>query len=83
MRVIVMTITIVSWSGLALAVASLAVVPALGLLPLVVLAAGFEVVFAAHVGVERVGRFLRRATSRLAGCRGGSTPPWRSAGTPA
>jgi hypothetical protein len=33
--------------------------PPFALLPLLVLAAGFEVVFATHVGVERIGRYLQ------------------------
>jgi len=58
-RLFVTAITFVSWAALALAFDALAVVPALGLIPLTVLAAGFEIVFAAHVGVERVGRYLQ------------------------
>jgi hypothetical protein len=59
MRLIVTAITFVAWAALALTLISQAVVPALGLIPLVVLVAGFEVIFALHVGVERVGRFLQ------------------------
>jgi len=33
--------------------------PLTGLVPLAVLAAGFEVVFALHVGVERIGRYVQ------------------------
>jgi len=33
--------------------------PLTGLVPLVVLSVGFEVVFALHVGVERIGRYLQ------------------------
>ena len=58
-RVIVMTITFVSWSALALAACALFVIPAIGLIPLLVLAAGFEGVLALHVGVERIGRYLQ------------------------
>jgi hypothetical protein len=39
--------------------AVLALPPALTLIPLVVLAATFEAVFALHVGIERVGRYLQ------------------------
>jgi hypothetical protein len=59
MRALVTTITSVSWAGLSLATASLFVLPALGLIPLLVLAAGFEVVFAMQVGVERIGRYVQ------------------------
>jgi hypothetical protein len=58
-RLFVTAITFVAWAALALTFDALSVVPALGLIPLVVLAAGFEIVFAAHVGVERVGRYLQ------------------------
>jgi hypothetical protein len=58
-RALVTTITFVSWAGLSLATAALFVLPALGLIPLLVLAAGFEVVFALHVGVERIGRYVQ------------------------
>lgn len=57
LRLIVSTITFVAWATLASGVLPLTPLFAL-LVPLVVLAGGFEVVFAAHVGVERVGRYL-------------------------
>ena len=59
MRLVVAAITFMAWAALALAVAAWSSVSALGLLPLLVLVAGFEVVFAAHVGVERIGRYLQ------------------------
>lgn len=58
-RVIVTLITFVAWAMLVLAVMALLVVPAFSLVPLLVLAAGFEIVFATHVGVERIGRYLQ------------------------
>jgi hypothetical protein len=58
LRLIVTSLTFVTWSALLLAAARLSG-PVLGLVPLVALAAGFEVVFAAHVGVERVGRYIQ------------------------
>jgi hypothetical protein len=58
-RLVVGAITFVSWGALAIGVPAVVAVPVLGLIPLLVLAAGFEVVFAAHVGVERVGRFIQ------------------------
>ncbi len=58
-RLIVTAITFVAWAALALVFTSVAVVPALGLIPMLVLVAGFEVIFALHVGVERVGRFVQ------------------------
>jgi hypothetical protein len=47
------------WAALTLATASLTASPLAVLLPLLVLAATFEAVFALHVGVERVGRYLQ------------------------
>jgi hypothetical protein len=47
------------WAGLAVATAALASVPVATLLPLLMLAAVFEAVFALHTGVERVGRYLQ------------------------
>jgi hypothetical protein len=57
-RLIVTALTFVTWAALAIAVQALLTIPVLTLLPLVVLATGFEVIFALHVGVERIGRYL-------------------------
>lgn len=58
LRLLVAAITFVAWSALVIAVQALFAVPALAMIPLLALVAGFEVVFAAHVGVERLGRFI-------------------------
>ena len=58
LRLLVAAITFVAWGALVIAVQALFVVPALAMIPLMALVAGFEVVFAAHVGVERLGRFI-------------------------
>ena len=50
---------ITAWAALTVAVAALAAPPVATVIPLLVLAAGFEGVFALHVGVERVGRYLQ------------------------
>jgi hypothetical protein len=59
-RLAAVVLTFVAWAALALITALVdghsAVV---SLLPLAVLAAGFETVFAAHIGVERIGRYLQ------------------------
>jgi xanthine/uracil permease len=47
------------WAGLTVAVAALLAVPVGTLIPLLVLATVFEVVFALHTAVERVGRYLQ------------------------
>jgi hypothetical protein len=57
--VYVFVIGFVAWGALALATSSLTSIPVASLLPLLVLAAVFEAVFALHVGVERVGRYLQ------------------------
>jgi hypothetical protein len=57
-RVLVFAGGIVAWAGLAFAVAAVGSPPVATLLPLLVLAAVFESVFALHVGVERIGRYL-------------------------
>ena len=49
----------VSWAALALATAALASPPVASILPLLVLAGAFECVFALHIGVERIGRYLQ------------------------
>jgi hypothetical protein len=50
---------IAAWGALTIATAALASTPLGTLLPLLVLAAVFEGVFALHVGVERIGRYLQ------------------------
>lgn len=47
------------WGALSVALAVMGSAPLFTLLPLVVLAAGFEAVFNVHVGVERIGRYLQ------------------------
>jgi hypothetical protein len=48
----------VSWAALALAFGRADESMAYGVVPFIVLVAGFELVFALHVGVERIGRYL-------------------------
>jgi hypothetical protein len=74
LRLIVALITFVAWAALAFAAAVWAVFSAIALLPLFVLAAGFEVVFATHVGVERVGRYLQARYET-----GADLPAWEHA----
>jgi len=49
----------VSWAALTAATAALAFPPVASILPLLVLVVAFECVFALHIGVERVGRYLQ------------------------
>jgi len=50
---------LVAWAAMSMATAALASPPIAVLLPLLILAAAFEAVFALHVGVERIGRYLQ------------------------
>ena len=72
-RAIVTVLTFVSWAALLIGVAAKPV-PPLVLVPLLILAAGFEIVFAVHVGVERLGRYLCVFYERQAGM-----PKWETA----
>jgi hypothetical protein len=58
-RVWTLVAGIAVWSALTAAVAALAATPLATLLPLVMLIATFEAVYALHVGVERIGRYLQ------------------------
>ena len=49
----------VGWAAIAVATAALASTPLSTLLPLLVLASIFEGVYALHIGVERIGRYLQ------------------------
>jgi hypothetical protein len=58
-RVCIFAGGIVAWAAAAVATAALASTPLATLLPLLVLASVFEAVFALHIGVERIGRYLQ------------------------
>lgn len=58
-RLFVAPITFVAWAALTVAIQSWLPATWFSLLPLLVLAAGFEAVLSLHVGVERVGRFIQ------------------------
>ena len=58
-RMVMLPFAILAWAALAAAVFEGTVPPAGAVLALIVLLAGFEAVHALHVGVERIGRFLR------------------------
>ena len=59
LRVTLFLVSLMGWGAATIATAALAALPVATLLPLLLLAAGFEVVFALHTGVERVGRYLQ------------------------
>ena len=58
-RICIFAAGVAVWGALSVATAALASTPLATLLPLLVLAAVFEAVFALHIGVERVGRYLQ------------------------
>ena len=58
-RVWVVLIGTVGWAAAALATVGLAVPPIVTLIPLLVLATTFEITFALHTGVERIGRYIQ------------------------
>jgi len=59
LRFLVTAITFSAWAAVLTTLCAVTVVPTFILIPLVVLAAGFEVNLAIHVGVERIGRYLQ------------------------
>ena len=50
---------LIAWAALTLATAALAELPVASLLPLLILSATFEITFALHTGVERIGRYIQ------------------------
>jgi hypothetical protein len=58
-RVWIFVVATLGWAALAIATAVLAPTPVATLVPLIVIAAAFEAVYALHVGVERIGRYIQ------------------------
>jgi hypothetical protein len=58
-RMAVVPLVFVGWAGTAVATAAVITVAVSTLVPLLILIAGFESVFALHVNVERIGRYLQ------------------------
>ena len=58
-RTWIVLIGTIGWAVVALATAALTAAPLLTLIPLLVLATTFEITFALHTGVERVGRYIQ------------------------
>ena len=56
---VVLPIVFVGWAGTAVATAAVITVAISTLVPLLILVAGFEAIFALHVSVERIGRYLQ------------------------
>ena len=55
---VVLPLVFIGWAGTAVATAAVITVAVSTLVPLLILVAGFEAVFALHVNVERIGRYL-------------------------
>jgi hypothetical protein len=75
LRLIVMFVTFLAWAVLVVRIAPQSETTFPLFACLVVLAAGFEIAFAAHVGVERIGRYLQ---SHYEGT-GAGRPRWEHA----
>jgi predicted membrane metal-binding protein len=58
-RVWIVLVGMVGWAAAALATVALAVPPIVTLIPLLVLGTTFEITFALHTGVERIGRYIQ------------------------
>lgn len=58
-RMVLVPLTFIGWAGAAVATAAVATTSLGTAVPLMVLAAGFEAVFALHLNVERIGRYLQ------------------------
>ena len=59
-RMLLVPVAFVGWAALVIAQAAVVTIPPLGtLVPLLVLAAAFEGVFALHLNVERLGRYIQ------------------------
>jgi hypothetical protein len=58
-RMVLLPVTFIGWAAAAVATAAVITVALSTIVPLLVLAAGFEAIFALHVNVERIGRYLQ------------------------
>src|SRR3954467_11460537 len=58
-RMVLLPIAFGLWGGAAIATTAAIQLPIAALLPLLVLAAGFEAIYALHINVERIGRYLQ------------------------
>lgn len=84
LRAVIVLVTMGMWAAAAALVAGLVPMPLAALLPLVVLAGGFETGYALHVGAERIGRYLYvRYESGIAAASAGpanaALPLWETA----
>lgn len=59
LRLLLVPVVFIGWAAVAVATAAVITVALSTLVPLLVLAAGFEAIFALHVNVERIGRYVQ------------------------
>jgi hypothetical protein len=58
-RLILLPLSLALWAAAAIATTAAVALPIAALVPLLVLAAGFEAIYALHLNVERIGRYLQ------------------------
>ena len=58
-RLVLVPLIFIAWAGTVIATAAVITVALSTLVPLMVLSAGFEAIFALHTNVERIGRYLQ------------------------
>jgi len=58
-RIWIFVTGVVAWAAVSLATAAIAAPPVASIVPLLVVAATFEAIFARHIGVERIGRYIQ------------------------
>lgn len=58
-RMVLVPVVFIGWAATAVATAAVITVALSTIVPLLVLAAGFETIFALHMNVERIGRYLQ------------------------
>ena len=56
---VLVPVVFIGWAAIAVATAAVITVALSTIVPLLVLAAGFETIFALHMNVERIGRYLQ------------------------
>jgi hypothetical protein len=81
-RVALFVAVVVAWATLATVLALFYDLPLFALVPLAVLVGGFEAVWALHVGVERIGRFIQVAYESSGGASWETTAMRASPGLP-
>jgi hypothetical protein len=79
-RPIAFLIGIVAWAGVLTAVLTWLANPVASVVPLLILAATFEVIRSLHLGVERIGRYIQVYFEERSGGSAPTTPPaWEHA----